>query len=276
MYTLISKDKSMSFDCPKVMGILNCNPDSFYAPSRSTEHDLIGQLTDKIVLEGADIIDIGGMSTKPGSKLIDPDEEINRISFALKYCKKNYPDLWVSVDTVQSKVASFALENGADMINDVSGGLMDPNILSVVGFHQIPFVCTHMKGTPENMQLDPQYNDVLEDVRQYFTERIAACTSFGIHQILLDPGFGFGKTIEHNYQLLDQLEKLHSFQKPLLVGISRKSMIYKYLGIQADEALNGTSILNTVALMKGVSILRVHDVAEAVEAVKLIEKMKKS
>jgi dihydropteroate synthase len=258
------------------MGILNCNSDSFYVPSRSTDRDQICQLIDKMVCDGADMIDIGGMSTKPGSKLIDPEEEINRIAFALTYCKKNHSDIWVSVDTVQSEVASFAIENGADMINDISGGIMDPKILEIVGSADLPYVCMHMKGTPEDMQSNPFYDDLIGELTQYFIESIDRCISDGVHQIILDPGFGFGKTLEHNYQLLHHLETFHSFEKPLLVGLSRKSMIYKYLGIQPEQGLNGTSILNTVALMKGASILRVHDVAEAVEVVKLANKLKKS
>jgi len=276
MYTLRSRDKSLVLDRPKVMGILNCNTDSFYAPSRSDDQEMISHLIDKLVNDGADIIDIGGMSTKPGSKLIEPDEEISRIGFALTYCKKKYSDVWISVDTVQSAVASFAIKNGADMINDVSGGSMDPKMLQIVGSADLPYVCMHMKGTPENMQLNPLYDDLISEITEYFIDRIEKCLSAGVHQIILDPGFGFGKTVEHNYQLLHKMEILESFQKPLLVGLSRKSMIYKYLGIQPEMALNGTSVLNTVALMKGASILRVHDVADAVEAVKLVDRMKKS
>lgn len=274
MFILRSRDKTLALDIPKVMGILNCNPDSFYAPSRSTEEDVISQMIDRMIADGADIIDIGGMSTKPGSLLIDANEEIKRIAFAISYCKKQHPGMWISVDTVQSNVAAFAIENGADMINDVSGGFMDPGILKVVGANQLPYVCMHMKGTPENMQLNPQYQDLMADIIAFFTERIEACHSAGISQIILDPGFGFGKTINHNYQLLDQLQDFQIFKKPLLVGISRKSMIYKFLGIKPEQALNGTSVLNTVALMKGSSILRVHDVKEAVEAIRLIQKIK--
>lgn len=274
MFILRSRDKTLALDIPKVMGILNCNPDSFYAPSRSTEEDVISQMIDRMIADGADIIDIGGMSTKPGSLLIDANEEIKRIAFAISYCKKQHPGMWISVDTVQSNVAAFAIENGADMINDVSGGFMDPGILKVVGANQLPYVCMHMKGTPEDMQLNPQYQDLMADIIAFFTERIEACHSAGISQIILDPGFGFGKTINHNYQLLDQLQDFQIFKKPLLVGISRKSMIYKFLGIKPEQALNGTSVLNTVALMKGSSILRVHDVKEAVEAIRLIQKIK--
>lgn len=274
MLTLRSNDKLLELDKPKVMGILNCNHDSFYAASRSQSEEKTSELIDSMISFGANIIDIGGMSTKPGSKTISADEEIGRISYALSYLKNHHPDAWISVDTVQATVAKFAIEAGANMINDVSGGLMDHNMLKIVGSHNIPYVCTHMKGTPETMQTDPQYDNILKEVNAYFEERIAACNEAGLTQVILDPGFGFGKTLEHNYQLLNQIETLHHFGKPILTGFSRKSMIYKLLNAGPEDALNGTSILNTVALMKGIQILRVHDVREAVEAVKLIQKMK--
>jgi dihydropteroate synthase len=274
MLTLRSNGKLLNLDKPKVMGILNCNQDSFYAASRSDTEATTKDLIDGMVRSGAAIIDIGGMSTKPGSKNISADQEISRIGYAITYLKDQYPDIWISVDTVQSSVASYAIEAGADMINDVSGGLMDQNILNVVGSYDIPYVCTHMKGTPDNMQDNPHYENVIQEVSHYFEGRIAACSAAGIGQLILDPGFGFGKAIEHNYQILDQLESLHSFNKPLLAGFSRKSMIYKLLGTAPEDALNGTSILNTIALLKGVQLLRVHDVKEAVEAVTLFEKMR--
>lgn len=274
MLTLRSNDKLLELDKPKVMGILNCNQDSFYAASRSQSEEKSSELIDSMISFGANIIDIGGMSTKPGSKTISADEEIERIAYALSYLRNHHPDAWISVDTVQATVAKFAIEAGANMINDVSGGLMDHNMLKIVGSHNIPYVCTHMKGTPETMQTDPQYDNILKEVNAYFEERIAACNEAGLTQVILDPGFGFGKTLEHNYQLLNQIETLHHFGKPILTGFSRKSMIYKLLNAGPEDALNGTTILNTVALMKGIQILRVHDVREAVEAVKLIQKMK--
>ena len=274
MLTLRSNDKLLEFDKPKVMGILNCNQDSFYAASRSQSEEKTSELIDSMISFGANIIDIGGMSTKPGSKTISADEEIGRIAYALSYLGNHYPDTWISVDTVQAAVAKFAIEAGANMINDVSGGLMDHNMLKIVGSHNIPYVCTHMKGTPETIQTDPQYGNILKEVNAYFEERIAACNEAGLTQLILDPGFGFGKTLEHNYQLLNQIETLHQFSKPILTGFSRKSMIYKLLNTGPEDALNGTSILNTVALMKGIHILRVHDVREALEAVTLIQKMK--
>ena len=274
MLTLRSNDKLLELDKPKVMGILNCNQDSFYAASRSQSEEKTSELIDSMISFGANIIDIGGMSTKPGSKTISADEEIERIAYALSYLGNHHPDTWISVDTVQATVAKFAIEAGANMINDVSGGLMDHNMLKIVGSHNIPYVCTHMKGTPETMQTDPQYDNILKEVNAYFEERIAACNEAGLTQVILDPGFGFGKTLEHNYQLLNQIETLHHFGKPILTGFSRKSMIYKLLNTRPEDALNGTTILNTVALMKGIHILRVHDVREAVEAVTLIQKMK--
>jgi len=179
-------------------------------------------------------------------------------------------------DTVQAAVADFAIQQGANMINDVSGGLMDQQMLSTVGLHNIPFVCTHMKGIPENMQHDPTYDDMMKEIIDYFVERVKACQDAGVQQVIIDPGFGFGKTMENNFQILDQLELLHELDLPVLTGVSRKSMIYNLLKISADKALNGTTVLNTIALMKGSSLLRVHDVREAREAVQLFLKMKRA
>ena len=274
MKMLQSGNKTLLLESPLVMGILNCNNDSFYAASRSLQVEEIKQKIDKMVSEGADIIDIGGMSTKPGSSLIDADEEISRISEAIQYIKDRHPNTWISVDTVQSKVASFAIQSGVDMINDVSGGCMDENMLSVVGHQDIPFVCTHMQGTPENMQVSPTYDDPVKEIMAYFEERIKACHLAGIRQILIDPGFGFGKSIEHNYQILDHLDAFQQLNQPLLAGFSRKSMIYKLLGIGSEDSLNGTTVLNTIGLMKGAAILRVHDVKEARELVSIFNKMK--
>lgn len=273
---LKSGNKTLSLDSPRIMGIMNCNQDSFYAESRSLQMDRIVMKIDQMIDAGADIIDIGGMSTKPGSKLIAASEEISRISGAIQYVRDHHPDIWISVDTVQSAVAAHALDLGADMINDVSGGLMDAAMLNVVGLAEKPFVCTHMQGTPENMQLAPTYVDVLEDIMSFFSERILACQQAGINQLLLDPGFGFGKTLEHNFQLLRRMEQFHSLGFPLLAGFSRKSMIYKTLGGGPEEALNGSTVLHTIGLLKGVSILRVHDVREAREAVVLLERMKRA
>lgn len=276
MKMLRAGNKTLSLEVPLVMGILNCNNDSFYVESRSLISKEIQQKIDKMVNEGADILDIGGMSTKPGSQLISVDEEISRIRHALDYTRDHYPALWISIDTVQAAVADFAIQEGADMINDVSGGLMDQQMLSTVGLYNIPFVCTHMKGIPENMQHDPTYDDLIKEIIDYFVERVKACQNAGVQQVIIDPGFGFGKTMEHNFQILEQLELLHELDLPVLTGVSRKSMIYNLLKISADKALNGTTVLNTIALMKGTSLLRVHDVREAREAVQLFLKMKRA
>ena len=276
MKMLRAGNKTLSLEVPLVMGILNCNNDSFYVESRSLISKEIQQKIDKMVNEGADILDIGGMSTKPGSQLISVDEEISRICHALDYARDHYPALWISIDTVQAAVADFAIQQGADMINDVSGGLMDQQMLSTVGLYNIPFVCTHMKGIPENMQHDPTYDDLMKEIIDYFVERVKACQDAGVEQVIIDPGFGFGKTMEHNFQILVQLEMLHALHLPVLTGVSRKSMIYNLLKISADKALNGTTVLNTIALMKGSSLLRVHDVREAREAVQLFLKMKRA
>jgi len=276
MKMLRAGNKTLSLEVPLVMGILNCNNDSFYVESRSLISKEIQQKIDKMVNEGADILDIGGMSTKPGSQLISVDEEISRIRHALDYARDHYPALWISIDTVQAAVADFAIQQGANMINDVSGGLMDQQMLSTVGLHNIPFVCTHMKGIPENMQHDPTYDDLMKEIIDYFVERVKACQDAGVQQVIIDPGFGFGKTMEHNFQILEQLEMLHALHLPVLTGVSRKSMIYNLLKISADKALNGTTVLNTIALMKGSSLLRVHDVREAREAVQLFLKMKRA
>jgi dihydropteroate synthase len=276
MKMLRAGNKTLSLEVPLVMGILNCNNDSFYVESRSLISKEIQQKIDKMVNEGADILDIGGMSTKPGSQLISVDEEISRIRHAILYARDHYPALWISIDTVQAAVADFAIQQGADMINDVSGGLMDQQMLSTVGLHNIPFVCTHMKGIPENMQHDPTYDDLMKEIIDYFVERVKACQDAGVEQVIIDPGFGFGKTMEHNFQILEQLEMLHALHLPVLTGVSRKSMIYNLLKISADKALNGTTVLNTIALMKGSSLLRVHDVREAREAVQLFLKMKRA
>ena len=276
MKMLRAGNKTLSLEVPLVMGILNCNNDSFYVESRSLISKEIQQKIDKMVNEGADILDIGGMSTKPGSQLISVDEEISRIRHALDYARDHYPALWISIDTVQAAVADFAIQQGADMINDVSGGLMDQQMLSTVGLHNIPFVCTHMKGIPENMQNAPTYDDLMKEIIDYFVERVKACQDAGVEQVIIDPGFGFGKTMEHNFQILVQLEMLHALHLPVLTGVSRKSMIYNLLKISADKALNGTTVLNTIALMKGSSLLRVHDVREAREAVQLFLKMKRA
>ena len=258
------------------MGVLNCTEDSFYEASRTSLFPAICSRIDELILAGVDIIDIGGKSTKPGSIDIAPSEEIERIRAAVHYLVNHEKSIWSSIDTTNAEVAQYAVENGIDIVNDVSGGDMDLQMIPIVASLGVPFICTHMQGTPLTMQVNPQYKDVTEDLRLFFKEKIKTCQRAGIKEIILDPGFGFGKTLEHNYTLVKELEKIIGLGQPVLAGFSRKSMIYKLLQISPDEALNGTTVLNTVALMKGASLLRVHDAKEAIEVVKIVEQIKKA
>jgi dihydropteroate synthase len=227
--------------------------------------------TETMLNEGAFIIDTGGQSTRPGSKRISVEEELKRVIPAIEGIIKNFPETIISIDTYQSKVAEEAVNAGASMVNDISSGDMDNEMMKTVTALQVPFICMHMKGTPGTMHLNPVYEDVAKEVLDYFIHKIARCKEAGINDIIIDPGFGFGKTIQHNFQLLKKMEVLKQLHKPVLAGLSRKSTIYKTLGITADDALNGTTVLNTIALLNGANILRVHDVKEAVENVKLYE-----
>jgi dihydropteroate synthase len=256
------------------MGVLNCTNDSFYESSRSLLLPELEVKIDQLILEGADIIDIGGQSTKPGAIQISPDLEIERIKGALEYIKSNYPNQWCSIDTTSAQVAQYAVTNGVDIINDVSAGNLDASMLDIVARLGVPYVAMHMQGTPETMQEAPLYTNVTKDIIAFFEEKINLFKEKGIKQVILDPGFGFGKTIAHNYQLMAELHQFTDLNFPILVGVSRKSMIYKLLDCTADEALNGTVALNTIALLKGASILRVHDVKAAKEVVKIVEKLK--
>lgn len=266
-----SRGRLLDLSQPLVMGVVNCNNDSFFSGSRVVETDGTRRKLNQLVMEGADIIDIGGRSSRPGSQDISIAEEIDRVGEAILYMSSQYPNTWTSIDTTQSAVASFAVDAGVSIVNDISAGEMDPEMLAVVAKLKVPYICMHMQGTPDTMQINPVYNDVVQDVKIYLQQRIEACLEAGIKDIIVDPGFGFGKTVSHNYALLGGLTALHELSVPILAGFSRKSMIYKLLGITADEALNGTTALNMVALLKGVSILRVHDVKEAVEVVNLFK-----
>jgi dihydropteroate synthase len=266
-----SQGRLLDLSQPLVMGVINCNQDSFFAGSRVLEADTTRRKLDQLVAEGANIIDIGGRSSRPGSQDISVAEEIDRVGGAIAYMSSQYPDTWTSIDTTQSAVASFAVDAGVSIVNDISAGEMDPEMLAVVAELKVPYICMHMQGTPDTMQINPVYTDVVKEVKTYLQKRIEACLEAGIKDIIVDPGFGFGKTVTHNYALLGGLTALQDLSVPILAGFSRKSMIYKLLGITADEALNGTTALNMVALLKGVSILRVHDVKEAVEVVKLFK-----
>ena len=265
--TLNCKGRLISLEEPKVMGILNVTGDSFYAESR------VGTaLIDKAAVlleEGAAFLDIGGQSTRPGSIAVGPSEETDRVVPVIEDLLRHFPQALLSVDTYHSAVASAAVKAGACIVNDISGGRLDEAMLSTVAALGVPYVAMHMQGTPETMQQDPHYTDVTREVLEYLGAVDKRATDAGIHDVILDPGFGFGKNRGHNYRLMAELDVLALLDRPILVGVSRKSMIYKTLGVSPEEALNGTTVLHTVALMKGADILRVHDVREAIEAIRL-------
>ena len=265
----------MDLSEPQVMGILNVTADSFYAGSRmETEKDIINRLH-QITSEGASILDIGAYSSRPDAEHISTEEEMNRLRTGLDLVRKHQPEAVVSVDTFRADVAKMCVEEfGAAMINDISAGQLDAAMFGTIAQLGVPYIMMHMQGTPQNMQMNPHYDNLLKEVFLYFAERVQKLRNLGVKDIIIDPGFGFGKTLEHNYELMNHLDEFQLFELPLLVGISRKSMIYKLLGTTSEEALNGTTVLNTLALMKGANILRVHDVKAAKEAVTLVEKMK--
>lgn len=271
MFTLNCKGKLLVIDKPLVMGIINITSDSFYEGSRSqTVESILSQAT-KMIGEGADIIDIGGQSTRPGSERISVKEELQRVLSAIETILKNFPETIISVDTYQAIVAEECVRSGAAIINDISAGNMDSEMISTVAKLKVPYICMHMKGTPENMQQQPTYENITKEVLDFFIQKTDECRRAGINDVIIDPGFGFGKTISHNFTLLKELSAFKMLEKPIMAGLSRKSTIYKTLGITAGEALNGTTVLNTLALQNGANILRVHDVKEAKEVVKLYE-----
>ena len=265
----------MDLSEPQVMGILNVTPDSFYAGSRSeTEKDIVQRLH-QIIDEGASIIDIGGYSSRPNAEHISAEEEMSRLRNGLEIIRKHSPNAVVSVDTFRADVAKMCLEEyGVAIINDISAGQMDEEMFPTIAKLGVPYIIMHMKGTPQDMQVSPKYDHFLKEIFYYFSEKVQKLRDLGVKDIIIDPGFGFGKTIEHNYELMNHLEEFNLFELPLLVGVSRKSMIYKLLGSTPEEALNGTTALHTIALLKGANILRVHDVKEAVESIKIVQKMK--
>lgn len=267
--------KLMDLTHPQVMGILNVTPDSFYVFSRKqTEDDMIGRIL-QIKEEGGSFIDIGAYSSRPGATHLSAEEEMNRLRIGLQLIGRYAPDMPVSVDTFRADIAKMCVEEyGASIINDISAGNMDENMFSTIAQLGVPYIIMHMQGTPQDMQKNPHYDHFLKEVFYYFSEKIQELRDLGVKDILIDPGFGFGKTLEHNYQLMNHLEEFQLFELPILIGISRKSMISKVLGGGPEEALNGTTALHAIALQKGASILRVHDVKEAVETIKIIEKMK--
>ncbi|KAA6338121.1 Dihydropteroate synthase [termite gut metagenome] len=275
-YYINVKGHLIDLSVPQVMGILNVTPDSFYDGSRMQTETEIARRAKQILDEGASIIDIGAYSSRPNAEHITAKEEMNRLRKGLEIVNRNHPGAIISVDTFRAEVAENCVRDyGVAIINDISGGEMDKQMFDTVARLNVPYILTHIKGTPQNMQKEPHYDNVIKEVFIYFAETVQALYSLGVKDIILDPGFGFGKTLEHNYKLMSRLEDFNMFELPVLVGISRKSMITGLLGNTPQEALNGTTVLNTIALMKGVHIIRVHDVKEAVEAVKIVENMKK-
>lgn len=262
--------KMLDISAPIVMGILNVTPDSFYDGGKYTEEFNIVEQAKKIIEEGAGIIDMGAYSTRPGAKDISKEEELRRLIPAIKTVRKNFHDAIISADTFRARVAMEAVNSGADIINDVSGGTIDDEMFSAVAKLKVPYILTHIQGTPQNMQKNPHYNNVIEDVKNYFQQKIKKLNELGVAEIIIDPGFGFGKTLEHNYELLNNLVAFKTFQLPVLCGISRKGMVYKLLKTKPENALNGTTVLNTMALLQGANILRVHDVKEAKEVLKIV------
>ena len=260
---------------PRVMGILNVTPDSFYAGSRTQTEAEIVRRVKQIVSEGAAIIDIGAYSSRPNADNVSSREEMERLRMGLKILFEIQPDAVVSVDTFRADVARMCVEEyGVAIINDIAAGEMDANMFHTVAALNVPYIMMHMQGTPQSMQQHPHYDNLLEEVLLYFARKVQQLRDLGVKDIILDPGFGFGKTIEHNYELLSHLEDFRIFELPLLVGVSRKSMIYRLLDITPQEALNGTTVLDTICLLKGADILRVHDVKEAVETVRIVQAMR--
>lgn len=269
MFTLNCKGRLVVYDQPVVMGIINCTPDSFYENSRINNLDQLVHLAEKMILDGASILDLGGQSTRPGSKIISQEEELDRVIPAIEKISRYFPEQIISVDTFYSHVAQEAVAVGASIINDISGGTLDPEMLSLVSNLKVPYVLMHMQGVPENMHKNPTYKDVVLDVFDFFSFTIKKLLDMGIEDIIIDPGFGFGKTAEHNFKLLKNLSFFQKLEKPILCGLSRKGTIYKTLKVSSNEALNGTTVLNTISIINGASILRVHDVKEAMEVIKL-------
>lgn len=267
----------LDLSTPQVMGILNVTPDSFYAGSRMQTEAEIAARARQVLDEGAAIIDIGAYSSRPNAEHISPEEEMKRLRIALEILNRNHPEAIISVDTFRADIAEQCVnEYGVAIINDIAAGEMDNRMFETVARLGVPYIMMHMQGTPQNMQKEPHYDNLLKEVFMYFAKKVQQLRDLGAKDIILDPGFGFGKTLDDNYELMAHLEEFGIFELPLLVGVSRKSMIYRLLDITPEEALNGTSILNTIALMKGADILRVHDVREAVEAVKITGKLHKS
>lgn len=273
--TLNIRGTFTSLETPLVMGILNITPDSFYADSRKQTEAAIEERIQTILSEGGQIIDIGGYSSRPDAVEVSPEEEMSRLAFALKILNAHYPDTPLSVDTFRADVARRCVEEyGVAIVNDISGGELDHEMFDTVARLHVPYIMMHMRGTPQTMQQHTDYADMMEEIMLYFAGKVRRLRLLGVNDIILDPGFGFSKTVDQNYALMSHLREFGEFGLPLLVGVSRKSMIYKFLGGTPADSLNGTTVLNTFALMNGADILRVHDVRAAVEAVKIVNQLK--
>jgi len=271
MFKLNCKGRLLSIEKPLVMGILNITPDSFYKGSRLSGLDAILKKCEQMVSEGATIIDIGGQSSRQNSIQLNAADELERVIKPIEFIRKNYPQIFISIDTFYSMVAQEAVLAGADMVNDISAGQLDTDMMQTVGGLNVPYIMMHMRGTPKTMQEFTDYENVTEEVYLFLSKKRNEAIEAGIKDIIIDPGFGFSKTIQQNLTILHELSKFESLNLPILLGVSRKSTIYKTLGVTADEALNGTTVLNTIGLINGASILRVHDVKEAVETIKLVQ-----
>ncbi|MCH2224412.1 MAG: dihydropteroate synthase [Crocinitomicaceae bacterium] len=268
--TLRVGDKLLDLSQAVVMGIINTTPDSFYSKSRSTLTNEILPRVNDMLTDGASIIDIGGYSSRPGAENVSQAEEIKRVTPIISAISKHFPNALISIDTFRGKVAEAAIESGAHIINDISGFEIDPTIAEIAGKHCVPYTLMHMRGTPQTMQNETSYNNLFSEIMHYFTEKIAILKSLGVKDIIIDPGFGFAKTTNQNHHLLKNMDAFNTLNLPILAGISRKSMIYKKLGISPEDSLNGTIALNAIALSKGANILRVHDVKEATELIRLL------
>jgi len=270
MKSINCNGKLIDLTSPKVMGILNITPDSFFDGGKYNNNNAIISQVTKMLDQGATFIDVGAYSSRPGAKHISADEELSRILPIIKLLIKEFPSILISVDTFRSKIAEQCIQNGACMVNDISAGTMDKTMFSTIAKLQIPYIIMHMQGSPQTMQTNPVYDNIVKDVLFYFSKKISKLHSLGINDIITDVGFGFGKTLEHNYQLLSNLELFKGLEAPTLVGLSRKSMLYKPLNISAKEALSATTSANTIAILNGANILRVHDVKEAMEAINIV------
>lgn len=274
MFSLNCNGKLIDISSPKVMGILNITPDSFFDGGKyQNEKEILAQV-EKMISEGATFIDVGAYSSRPGAKHISENEELERIVPIIKLLVKKFPDILLSIDTFRSEIAKRCINEGASLINDISAGNMDDKMFKTVAQLQVPYILMHMQGTPQNMQGNPQYENVVKELIFYFSKKIYELRNLGLNDMIIDVGFGFGKTIKHNFEILDKLELFQSLETPSLVGLSRKSMLYKTLKTSPEKALNATTTANTIAILKGANILRVHDVKEAIEAIEIVSQLK--